>query len=388
MDKALLHAILFTPTRKGWGLPVLFEGDPGVAKTEIIEQVAAAMSLPLVTLSPGLHGEGAFGVVPVPIKTAMGTRLEYPPPSWTDEVEEGGVVFVDEVTTAPPTLQAPMLGLVAAKRVGSHALNPHTRVFGAANPPELAANGHDLAPPLANRFVWLKWSPPTVEEHCAFMLATASVICTDIVQTQQDPSTEEARVEAAWPAAFARAVAFETAFHRKTGGVWKNRCPKPDSEGLGRAWPSDRTWELATRALASADVHSLSDAQTEALIEGCIGIEAAAAFATYRREVDLPDIEEVLDNGVDPKFSAKRIDRIAAILAAAQALVTPKDAPKRTERAKALWKLLESVPASAKDVGVPTIQALVWQGLVSKESTLALAASKAVVKTAKGAPYT
>ena len=62
----LLHAILFTPTddHGKWGIPALFWGEPGAAKTDILEALSAAWGMPSETLSPGERGEGAFGVTP------------------------------------------------------------------------------------------------------------------------------------------------------------------------------------------------------------------------------------------------------------------------------------------------------------------------------------
>lgn len=354
----LLHACLFTPMPVGWGLPALFEGEPGIAKTAVITSVTHSVGLALVMLSPGLHGEGAFGVVPVPMKCVGGMRLTYPAPDWVDDLEDGGVVFVDEVTTAPMQLQAPMLGLVAGHQVGNTKLNSRVRVIGACNPPELAANGQELSPPLANRFVWLPWKVPTVEEHAAYMLGALSGS-----GAVSDAELEEARVTDLWPTAYARAAGLEVAFHKATGGSWKNRCPKADATNLSRAWPSDRTWEYATRALASSYVHSLNEQERHMLIEGCIGKDACAAFETFIEEQDLPDVEALLDGTVTYTFDPRRIDRIATVLSAAQATVCAKAAKRRKERADALWGLLQAVPKSARDLSVGVAQALCDEGL-------------------------
>jgi MoxR-like ATPase len=89
-------------------------------------------------------GEGAFGVIPVPDKSGV---IKYPPPEWTLAHDEaGGVVFIDEMSSTPPALQPPLLGLLFARRIGGKTLSARTRVIGAANPPEVAAGGFDLAP--------------------------------------------------------------------------------------------------------------------------------------------------------------------------------------------------------------------------------------------------
>ena len=142
----ILRAALFTPTGNGeWGLPMLAWSAPGMAKSAKIEDLAASCDLPCEVLSPGERGEGGFGVVPVPKYGADGRTpetLSYPAPDWTERFKEGrGIVFVDELTTAPPAVQPAMLGLVLRKRIGATVLPPGVRVIAAANPPEQAEIG-------------------------------------------------------------------------------------------------------------------------------------------------------------------------------------------------------------------------------------------------------
>lgn len=370
MKPRLLHAALFTPTRKGWGLPVLFEGEPGVAKSAVIEEYAERLGLPCEVLSPGERGEGAFGVVPIPVKGV----LTYPPPDWAGRMAGGGLVFVDEITTAPKLLQAPMLGLVAAKRIGSHQFGPRVRVLGACNPPELAANGNELSAPLANRFGWYAWEPPTVEEHATYMLSAAS----GQTAAPIDAAAEEARVLAAWGSAYARAAGLETSF-LAAQPQWKNQCPKASDPAIARAWPSDRSWEMATRAYASAIVHDLTDVERDEFVTGFIGAKAYAAWATFIDAADLPDIAAFLDGKVKFEHDRRRLDRTAAVINAAAALVTTTTTARRDERAKALWSFLNTVPAA--DLIVPAAQALIRSDLhTSAEAVPALAKLNPVMK--------
>ncbi len=68
------------------------------------------------------------------------------------------MLFLDEVSTAPPVVQAALLRVVLERTVGDLPLPDVVTVIVAANPPELAADGWDLAAPLANRFCHLDWS--------------------------------------------------------------------------------------------------------------------------------------------------------------------------------------------------------------------------------------
>lgn len=362
MRIAILHAALFTPMAYGWGLPVLFEGEPGGGKSAVIEAYFNRCSMPGEILSPSERGEGAFGVVPVPTK---GGFMTYPRPDWTAKMDVSesnprgmGLVFVDEVTSAPPILQAPVMGLVCRKTIGSHKLGPHVRVIGACNPPDVAANGYDLAAPLANRFGWMKWENPSVDQHVTYMLGAAG----GQSEAPIDAMAEEDRVMALWGEAFARAVGLETAFLQSQAD-FKNKCPKVGSPKASRAWPSDRTWEYATRAYASALVHNLSETDRDELVTGFIGAEAFEAFATFIENTDLPNVADVLDGKVSFKPHPSRLDKTAAVLNSATALVTPQSSHRRKERTEALWKLLAEVGGGSLDLVVPCAQALIQSNL-------------------------
>lgn len=376
MKIALIKAALFTPTRRGWGLPVLLWGEPGVAKTDLIEEVCTSFALPCETLSPGERGEGAFGVIPVPVKGV----ITYPPPDWSTRMENGGVVFVDELTTAPPALQPSLLGLLLAKRLGGHCFGPRVRVVGAANPPELAASGFDLPAPVANRVGHLDWSAPSVEEHTAYMMRGDAVL----TEATSDAVAEEKRVMERWPEPWAKARGLETAFLARRPGL-KNQCPKAGDPKSSRAWPSDRSWEAATRALASAAVHGLSDVETEEFVAAFIGEGAASEFFAFRTEADLPDPAALLDGTEKFKHNPARLDRTAAVLNACTSLITPTTAAKRSARAEALWSMLEELTASKADLDIliPAIQALITASLHTvKGAATSLARVQPVLKAA------
>lgn len=359
----VITAALLTPMSGGrWGLPVLFWGDPGSAKSALIEEVAASAGLPCEVLSPSERGEGAFGCVPVPQTVNGRTLLTYPAPDWTEKMTSRGVVFVDEVTTAPPMLQAPMLGLIGARRIGSTTLPLGCRVIGAANETDDAANGHDLASPLANRFVHLPWPNLSVSAHTSYMsragMSGHTSEASDAGESSPaDACAREAAVLAAWGAAWARGVQMEAGFlHAQPS--FKNRKPRANSAKASNAWPSDRSWELAVRSLVTAQVHELDTLDAELLVCGAIGNEAAEQWAAYRESADLPNVADVLDGVTrfDPK--ASRADVLAAVLAGATALVSPKSCALRNARAEALWALFAAVPTKYRDFIVEPVRSL------------------------------
>jgi MoxR-like ATPase len=77
-----------------------------------------------------------------------------PPRLAVEAARHGGLIFLDELTTAPPAVQAALLRAVVDVAFADLELDPErVTLVAAANPPDEAAGGWDLAPPLANRFV-------------------------------------------------------------------------------------------------------------------------------------------------------------------------------------------------------------------------------------------
>jgi MoxR-like ATPase len=261
----------------------------------------------------------------------------------------------------PPALQPALLGLVLDARIGGTVLHPRVRRIAAANPPEYAANGYDINAAQANRMGHIDWTAPTVQEHTAYMMR-GTTGHGGAAERQFSATAEEERVLTAWDGgAWARAVGLETSFLAARSDL-KNKCPKASDPAASRAWPSDRSWTMATRALASADVHGLSPADTDEFVGAFIGHETYAEWATYIREADLPNTADLLDGRVDFKHSADRLDRTVAVLNACCALVAPAEAPRRDERATALWGLLSKLfttPGTSQDLVLDACLALV-----------------------------
>lgn len=410
MQKHIIKAALFTPISHGrWGLPLLLWAGPGVAKTSVFEDVAAQFSLPCETLSPSERGEGAFGVVPVPDRGKDGKEdmlLTYPAPEWTKRFLKAGrgVIFVDEITSSPPALMPPLMGLFLARRIGGCVLPKGVRCMAAANPPELAASGYDLPMPLANRMGHIDWEGPSVEEHAQFMLRGASGNAgmnrlvremdedagIDTAEDEEidlafDAQAEEDRVMKAWPEAWARAVGLETSYLQSKTDE-KNGQPKVGDPKGGRAWPSDRTWEMATRAYAAALVHRLSAAETEEFVQSFIGHGAASLWFAFMHAQDLPNSAQLLDGKITFKHDSTRLDRTVAVLQSCTALVAPKAAVKRAERSAALWEIIAQLTTdeSHLDLLVPTAQALIELDLHSmKQCAKVLAKLNPILKAAK-----
>ena len=364
----IFHCAYFTPTAHGgWGLTCYFEGDSGDGKTEILSSYARrvryAAANPLEIIEPGGRGEGAFGVVPVPETGPDGrVYLSDAPPRWSlPFVLAGrGSLFLDEMTTATPMIQSSMLACLTRRYIAGAYLPSGVRMFGAGNPVGQAANGHDFAAALARRVSRIPWTGPDLDQlHDYLDRTVGSSDPTAVADSDPiDGDAEEARVLEAWSSHSPRILATHKAWLKAQPQYLKQ--PREDDAPTTSA----RTHNLMVRALIGAEIHGLSETESDMLAGGYVGAEALASYRTFAANLDLPDIATVLDGGAfdhDPR----RADRTAAFVFGAEKMLKEKtgDAALRIKRATRLYGILESLPALSFDLVAPSVLTLYKAGL-------------------------
>lgn len=371
--RAIIHAAIFTPMSKGqWGLPLIFVGKPGIGKSEIICDVCRDVGLPYVVVSPAEYGAEAFGVVPVP--SADREWIEFPKPSFYRPVAGGGVIFFDELNILPEQQQGPLMGAIKERRIGSHFAGKRVRVFGAMNPVECSAGGHDLAAPIANRVGHFPWRSPTQEEWGGWLrgLRDFAEDDSETPAASIDAAKEEARVKAGWYVTWTKWASAVDAFTRRRPELLYAMPGDPDTAAgvtssdpgaASKAWASHRTWEYATRALASSELHSLASEDRLELVASFIGGGAAGELDEFLAKLDLPDPEAVLDGSTLFEHDPMRLDRSSVVLTACAELVKPATAKNRKARAARLWKLLDTISRDAADIVVQPGVILATAGL-------------------------
>ena len=350
--KNMIEAALFTPLRNGrWGLPIIFWGPPGVGETEQIRQVCKKYGLYSEHLTPGERGEGAFGVTPVPIQNGHGLTLQYPPPDWVHNLRENeeqcGVVFLDEINTAPPALQPALLGAIQERRIGGHQFGPRVRVIGAANPTEQAASGWDLAPPVANRLGHISW--PAVDHMEWLRWLSGETAETEFLE---NASVREMKILKEWPAFIGKARSEVALFIKR-----KPALLFQFSEG-NKTWASPRSWTNAIDALASARLHELGEMDQQVFMSSFIGAPALEFFNWLAKQ-DLPDPLAILKGEISWKPSNKLDETNAVLEGMTETMLKYGDSPERLSLLSTYWELLElAMKKSGEDIVLKHAQAM------------------------------
>src|ERR1700678_735632 len=84
--------------------PVLLWGAPGTGKTSAIRAMAGAMGLPCETVIASIREPSDFAGLPI----VVGGEVRFAPPAWARRLAQAGhgLLFLDELSTAPPAVQA------------------------------------------------------------------------------------------------------------------------------------------------------------------------------------------------------------------------------------------------------------------------------------------
>jgi hypothetical protein len=315
----------------------LLWGAPGTGKTSAIRAMAEAMGLPCETVIASIREPSDFAGLPV---VTGGDSVRFAPPLWAQRLASAGtgLLFLDELTTAPPAVQAALLRVVLERTVGDLALPAGVAVVAAANPPEQAADGWDLSAPLANRLCHLPWevTPQSIADGLAHGWVAPRV----------------PRLPGGWEAGEPASRGIISVFLRARPVL--AIAPPASAADAGRGWPSPRTWEMTARLLTAAQAAGASGEARAALVRGAVGEGAGTELLAWLTEMDLPDPEQAL---ADPaSFDLpERGDRAYAALASVAAAVAARPTPQRWAAA---WRVIGRCSPSAQDIAASAAMTL------------------------------
>lgn len=344
MDNSVKEAISIAIQAK---VPVLAWGGPGTGKTSFVNALAKDLGVPIETIIASIREPSDFGGLP--IVTDDGVVLS--PPAWAkrlilldDDAMLSAICFIDEISTAPPAVQAALLRVIHERVVGDLRLPDSVAMVAAANPPEQAAGGWTLSPPLANRFVHFEWSANAGE-------------WAELAIQNWDTRYDIVRVPKGFEDVIPAQRVLVASYVRTRPNVLY-MLPETEAEA-GKAWASPRTWDMAARLLAAVEAAGGTRDQKIQLLSGAIGPGPAGEFVLWTEELDLPDPEELLKH--PDKFKMPdRADKQFAVLSSVVSVVLNNLTP---ERWSAGWEVLAT---AAKQTKGPDIAAFAAKALAKR----------------------
>ncbi|KUN27810.1 AAA family ATPase [Streptomyces corchorusii] len=315
-------------------LPVLLWGEPGIGKTAALTQLAHSLGLPLTTVIASVHEPSDFSGLPIVGDDPAVRGVPMAPPQWAVELVRAGreLLFLDELSTATPAVQAALLRVVLERKVGALQLPRGVRIVAAANPRASAADGWELSPPLANRFVHLHWvhDPEVVVRGLGGVWPRAEL-----------PRLVPERL----PEAAAHARRAVCGFLRARPTLI-HRLPSTETR-RGTAWPSPRSWDAALTLLAFGTAASVSREVLALLVRGAVGDGPGLELLAHLDRMDLPDPEPLLADPASAELPVRGDLRQAAL----EAVVAAVGARPERQRWEAGWAVL----VRALETGAPDL---------------------------------
>lgn len=265
----------FKSLSSGNHTPVMLWGAPGIGKSQIIADIAIKNKAPMIDIRLSQMEPSDLRGIPF----RNGDLVDWSIPSILPDSKrhgKNGVLFLDEITSAPPSVSAAAYQLILDRKLGDYQLPDGWVIFAAGNRQGDRGVSYTMPAPLANRFShynldvhlddWVFWAYNNkIDERIIGFLRYRPELLFEF-----DPSHN--------PVAF----------------------------------PSPRTWEFTNRALIKCGDNL--DLFRQAA-NACIGEVASVEIATFIEHLaDLPDLDAII-NGQEVSIP-KAIDLQYAICAA------------------------------------------------------------------------
>jgi hypothetical protein len=134
-------------------IPVFVWGNPGVGKSSIIKQITNDKDMDFIDLRLSLLDPTDLRGIPffdASNKSAIWAKPEFLP---NTNSQAYGILFLDEINSAPPTVQAAAYQLILDRKIGEYTLPINYAIVAAGNYESDRGVTYRMPTPLANRFV-------------------------------------------------------------------------------------------------------------------------------------------------------------------------------------------------------------------------------------------
>jgi len=277
------HTITSVQTRKAilqafkTKRPVFLWGPPGIGKSEVVADIAQEIGGHVIDLRMAQMEPTDIRGIPFFNKDI--NKMDWAPPVDLPDEELASqfptvVLFLDEMNSAPPAVQAAGYQLILNRRVGKYKLPDNVVIVAAGNRDSDKGVTYRMPMPLANRFIHLEMRP-------------------DFTSWQTWAVNKNIHKDVVGYLSFA-----------------KNDLYDFDSKSSSRAFATPRSWCFVSDLLNDEDIDS--DTQFN-LVAGAVGEGLAVKFMAHRKIAGkMPEPTEIL-NGKVKDLAIKEISAMYAL---------------------------------------------------------------------------
>jgi len=135
--------------------PVFLWGPPGIGKSDIVQQIGADTDRDVIDVRLALWEPTDIKGIPY-FDSNAGTMTWAPPAELPTDPDSKAILFLDELNSAPPAVQAAAYQLILNRKVGTYVLPKGVDIVAAGNRDGDKGVTYRMPAPLANRFVHLE----------------------------------------------------------------------------------------------------------------------------------------------------------------------------------------------------------------------------------------
>ena len=245
----------FSSADTGHHTPVMLWGAPGVGKSQMVAQIAESHNVPLIDIRLSQMEPSDLRGIPFRVDEFV----EWAVPSMLPNLKrhgKSGILFLDEITSAPPSVSAAAYQLILDRKLGEYEVPEGWAIIAAGNRQGDRGVTYSMPAPLANRF-----SHYEVE-----------INLDDWVAWAYDNGIDE------------RIIAFLR--------FRQDLLFEFDAAQNPVAFPSPRSWEFAHRALQKFDE---SSNLLLGALQACVGKAAGIEVKAFVDSLDqMPDLDAIV----------------------------------------------------------------------------------------------
>ena len=243
--------------------PVFLWGPPGIGKSEVVAEIAEEMGGVVIDLR--MAQMEPTDIRGIPFFNKELNKMDWAPPIDLPDEEFASqypivLLFLDEMNSAPPAVQAAGYQLILNRRIGKYKLPDNVRIVAAGNRDSDKGVTYRMPMPLANRFLHLEMRP-------------------DFNAWQQWAVTKNIHKDVVGYLSFAKQDMYDF-----------------DNKSSSRAFATPRSWVFVSDLLNDTDI----DTDTLLnLVSGSVGEGLAVKFMAHRKIAGkMPEPSDILKGKV------------------------------------------------------------------------------------------